>query len=46
MKRQLLALLRVPLWALAQSYPAKPVRIIVPFPACGTTDLVARKIRF
>lgn len=28
----------------AQSYPAKPVRIIVPFPAAGGTDLMARTI--
>src|SRR5688572_15251417 len=30
--------------ACAQTYPAKPVRIIVPYPAGGGTDLVARFI--
>lgn len=38
------ALLALPAGALAQSYPAKPVRMVVPFPAGGATDIVGRLI--
>ena len=30
--------------AFAQSYPARPVTVIVPYPAGGPTDQVARQI--
>ena len=39
------AILLLPALTLAQSYPARPIRIIVPFPAGGTTDLVARMVQ-
>jgi tripartite-type tricarboxylate transporter receptor subunit TctC len=34
------AALAAPAWA--QSYPAKPIQLVVPFPAGGVTDLVSR----
>lgn len=40
----LLACLLAPLSALPQSWPAKPVRLIVPYPAGGSGDIVARAI--
>src|SRR5215510_2597016 len=40
----LCAALLLPAAAFAQHYPDKPVRIIVPFPAGGPTDVVARLI--
>lgn len=43
--RMLLALLALPaLAASAQEYPVKPARIVVPFPAGGATDVLARMV--
>jgi len=33
-----------PLAALAQTYPAKPIRVVVPYPAGGTSDILTRMI--
>jgi tripartite-type tricarboxylate transporter receptor subunit TctC len=44
MKRLLAALLLVPVVAFAQSYPTKPVKVIVTFPPGSTPDIVGRAL--
>jgi tripartite-type tricarboxylate transporter receptor subunit TctC len=40
----LLAAVAAPVAAQAQEFPSQPVKIVVPFPAGGTTDILARQL--
>ena len=44
MKNFLAAVLFVSCVAMAQAFPSKPVRIVVPYPAGGIVDLMARAV--
>ena len=39
-----LSLLLLPAYAIAQDFPAKPIKLIVPFPAGGPNDIIARLV--
>ena len=45
MKRLITSLLLLPLLAAAQTFPSRPIQMLVPYPAGGTTDVMARALQ-
>jgi tripartite-type tricarboxylate transporter receptor subunit TctC len=45
MKRLLATVLLLPLLAAAQTFPSRPIQMLVPYPAGGTTDVMARAMQ-
>ena len=45
MKRLILTLLCLPLVAAAQTFPSRPIQMLIPYPAGGTTDVMARALQ-
>lgn len=45
MKNALLTLLFVPCLAWAQNFPNRPIQMLIPYPAGGTTDVMARAMQ-
>jgi tripartite-type tricarboxylate transporter receptor subunit TctC len=45
MKCSIAALLLVPLLACAQTFPSRPVQMLIPYPPGGTTDVMARALQ-
>ena len=45
MKRLLATALLLPLLAAAQTFPSRPIQMLVPYPAGGTTDVMARALQ-
>ncbi len=45
MRTLLASLLLVPVFALAQGYPSRQIQMLIPYPAGGTTDVMARALQ-